>query len=457
LEKAVARTDRDYSGVRKIWERSIDWRYVASLVGSGNVLVSDSDLRVPRQSHAFIPEGWYIKSLGDKFHFGAPEQPEILREILASKNTGWVALPDEQLPLTLPEVDVYEPTDTGESPLAKIESWVKTTCPRCGGEARRETDTMPNWAGSSWYFLRYCDPKNAEALASKEALKYWMPVDLYNGGMEHTTLHLLYSRFWYKFLWDLGVVPEECGSEPYKMRRSHNMILGEGGVKMSKSKGNVVNPDDVVEKYGSDVFRVYEMFIGPYDQPAPWDTNGIEGVRRFLDKVWGLFEGRDMASSPQVTSDLETLFHQTLKKVTEGIDNLQFNTCISQLMILTNAIQDAGGMPEAMVEGYLKMLAPFAPHLADEIWCEVLGHKTSINARGAGWPAFDASKLQAATFELVVQVNGKVRDKITVASDISEDEAKATVLASEKVQKWLEGKTPKQVVYVKGRLVSVVV
>lgn len=450
--------DADIDALKKFWDEPFSWEKVNGLVESKHVIISDDDQLIPLSTHRGIPEGWMRHVWSGYRHFQVAEQPELLKLILTSKNTGWVALPDEQLPLTLPEVDVYEPTDTGESPLAKIESWVKTTCPRCGGEARRETDTMPNWAGSSWYFLRYCDPKNTEALASKEVLKYWMPVDLYNGGMEHTTLHLLYSRFWYKFLWDLGVVPEECGSEPYKMRRSHNMILGEGGVKMSKSKGNVVNPDDVVEKYGSDVFRVYEMFIGPYDQPAPWDTNGIEGVRRFLDKVWGLFEEENQKSkSINQKSDLETLFHQTLKKVTEGIDNLQFNTCISQLMILTNAIQDAGGMPEAMVEGYLKMLAPFAPHLADEIWCEVLGHKTSINARGAGWPAFDTSKLQAATFELVVQVNGKVRDKMTVASDIGEDEAKAMVLASEKVQKWLEGKTPKQVVYVKGRLVSVVV
>ncbi len=464
-QKQAQKPDRDYGAVRKIWERPVDWKGVTDLVGSVNVLVSDDDLRVPKQSHAFLPEGWYIKSLGVRGHFWQANQPEIVREVLGSKNTGWVPLSDDQLPLMLPDVAAYEPTDTGESPLAKIESWVKTTCPRCGNVARRETDTMPNWAGSSWYFLRYCDPKNAEALASKEALKYWMPVDLYNGGMEHTTLHLLYSRFWYKFLWDLGVVPQECGSEPYKMRRSHNMILGEGGVKMSKSKGNVVNPDDVVAKYGADVFRVYEMFIGPYDQPAPWDTNGIEGVRRFLDRVWGLFmeprmhgvKGRESDASSLTLRDLTTLYQQTVKKVTEGIDGLQFNTCVSQLMILTNAFQTIGHVPETMVEGYVKMLAPFAPHLADEIWCEVLGHTMSMNACGAGWPTFDVAKLQAATFELVVQVNGRVRDKIVVASDISEEEARQVALASAIVAKWMDGKVPAQVVYVKGRLVSIVV
>lgn len=459
MKKQVDRPDRDFSLVRKIWERPIDWDHVSSLIGSAHVLVSDNDTRVPKQSHQFLPQGWYIKSLGPQGHFFSAHHPEVVREVLTSKISGWIPVPDDQLPLTLPAVEAYEPTDTGESPLAKIHEWVQTTCPRCGGPATRETDTMPNWAGSSWYFLRYCDPHNDQALASSEALKYWMPVDLYNGGMEHTTLHLLYSRFWHKFLWDVGIVPEECGSEPYAMRRSHNMILGEGGVKMSKSKGNVVNPDDVVATYGADVFRLYEMFIGPYDQPAPWDTAGIEGVRRFLDKVWGVFsiENRTLRIENSVSSSLETLYHQTVKKVSEGIDNLQFNTCVSQLMILTNAFQEAGTVPEAMVEGYLKLLAPFAPHLTEELWRIVLGKTSSIHARGAGWPIYDVSKLQAATFELVVQVNGKVREKMTVASDIEEEEVKKLVLASEKVQKWLEGKMPSQLRYIKGRLVNIVV
>ena len=380
--------------------------------------------------------------------------------IVICKTCGYVAVPDDQLPVVLPDVEAYEPTDTGESPLAKITDWVNTTCPKCGGPAKRETDTMPNWAGSSWYFLRYCDPHNDHALADPKRLKYWMPVDLYNGGMEHTTLHLLYSRFWYKFLWDIGVVPKECGSEPYRVRRSHGLIMAPDGQKMSKSRGNVVNPDEVIATYGADALRVYEMFMGPFDQPVSWDTNGIEGVKRFLDKVWNLFPERSEAKS-KGRSSLETLYHQTVKKVTEGIDHLQFNTCVSQLMILTNALdaqatsQDVKAGGDDMMEGYLKILAPFAPHITEEIWRNVLGHENSIHR--AAWPAYDPNKLQAATFELVVQVNGKVRDRFQASSTITEEEAKAAALASEKVQIFLAGKSPSQVVYVKGRLVNVVV
>ncbi|MCC7522993.1 class I tRNA ligase family protein [Candidatus Uhrbacteria bacterium] len=370
--------------------------------------------------------------------------------IIHCPKCGQVGVPENELPLMLPDVDAYQPTDSGESPLAAIREWVEVKCPNCGGKAERETDTMPNWAGSSWYFLRYCDPHNDKALADPEKLKYWMPVNLYNGGMEHTTLHLLYSRFWYKFLWDMGIVPEECGSEPYAKRRSHGLILAEGGEKMSKSKGNVVNPDDVVEAYGADVFRVYEMFMGPFDQPVPWDTNGIEGVRKFLEKVWNLY-GLDSSLRGNDNPELVTLYHQTIKKVTDGIDHLQFNTCISQMMILANAFQDAGSVPESMKEGFLKILAPFAPHMAEEIW-EHLGMKGSIHV--SGWPTYDPEKLKAATFELVVQVNGKVRAKITVDSDISEEDAKSKALES--ASKWIEGKTPKQIIYVTGKLVSIV-
>ena len=366
---------------------------------------------------------------------------------------GWVPVPEEQLPVELPVVDAYEPTDTGESPLAKMTDWVNTVCPVCGGKATRETDTMPNWAGSSWYFLRYCDPQNDKELASLETLKYWMPVDLYNGGMEHTTLHLLYSRFWYKFLWDLGVVPKECGNEPYRARRSHGLVLAEGGEKMSKSKGNVINPDEIVAKYGADVLRVYEMFMGPFDQPVPWDVNGIEGVRRFLDKVWWLFEQSPILNA----SNLDTLYHQTVKKITDNIDKLQFNTCVSQLMILANAYQDAGGIPDDQRDGLLKLLAPFAPHLAEEIWRrgEVSSPKGSIHV--SPWPAFDASKLESDTFELVIQVNGKVRDRITVPSDIAEEDAKARALASEPIKNILKGEEPKKVIYIPKKLVNIVV
>lgn len=365
------------------------------------------------------------------------------------KKCGWVPVPDKDLPLTLPEVEKYEPTDTGESPLAAIRSWVETTCPQCGGAAERETDTMPNWAGSSWYFMRYCDPHNDQAFADPEKLKFWMPVDLYNGGMEHTTLHLLYSRFWHKFLWDLDIVPRECGSEPYAKRRSHALILGEGGVKMSKSKGNVVNPDDVVAQYGADVFRVYQMFIGPFDQDAPWDTHGIEGVKRFLEKIWKLCTTN--VDGPFKAGGTETLLHQTIKKVGEDIEDMHFNTAVSALMILVNGLAEQPIDPQT-AETLLKLLAPFAPHLAEELWHK-LGHETSIHREA--WPNYDPAKCVAATFELVVQVNGKVRDKFEAPTDIPEEEAKAKALASEKVKPFLVGKEPQKVVYVKGRLVSI--
>ncbi len=442
----------DFDFLRDFVRKPVQWDKVRSLMASAVVMWSTDDRIIAEPTHQQFPAGWYIHRVTDRGHFHLDEQPEILEQILAFKNTGWIPVPDNQLPLTLPEVDAYEPTDNGDSPLAKIDAWVNTTCPKCGGPATRETDTMPNWAGSSWYFLRYCDPHNDKEFASAEALKYWLPVDLYNGGMEHTTLHLLYSRFWHKFLYDMGYIPAECGSEPYSMRRSHDMILGEGGVKMSKSKGNVVNPDDVVKVYGADVFRVYEMFIGPYDQKAPWDTNGVEGVRRFLDRIWYVFHQPHEAL--KVTAELETLFHQTVKKVTDGIDNLQFNTCVSQMMILANAYQDFGGVPTEQREAFLQILAPFAPHVTEELWQEE-GKNFSIHR--AGWPTYDANKLVAATFELVIQVNGKVRDKVVVDQDISEEAAKKLALESEAVQKWFEGKVPQKVVYVKGRLVSVVV
>ena len=402
--KAEPERKADFDFLRDFIKRPIDWKVVTPLVESATVMWSSDDTVIAAPTHERFPAGWFLQTYTGRGHFYDVDQQDLLDHILAHKNTGWIPLPDAALPLTLPPVEAYEPTDTGESPLAKIRDWVETTCPRCGGPAERETDTMPNWAGSSWYFLRYCDPKNDKEFASPEALKYWMPVDLYNGGMEHTTLHLLYSRFWHKFLYDMGYIPKECGSEPYRMRRSHNMILGEGGVKMSKSKGNVINPDDVVKEYGADVFRLYEMFIGPYDQPATWDTSGIEGVRRFLEKVWNVFvDGKQI----ELTRELETLYHQTVKKVSEGIDALQFNTCISQLMILTNAFQ-AGGPGIVTTRGD-QILAPFAPHLASELW----EREDAPGQRTHGWvPVYDKVKLTAATFELVIQVNGKLRDPL---------------------------------------------
>jgi leucyl-tRNA synthetase len=360
---------------------------------------------------------------------------------------GYVPIPEKDLPVVLPPVEQYEPTDTGESPLAAIREWVEVACPSCGKKAERETDTMPNWAGSSWYFLRYCDPHNDQAFADAEKLRYWMPVNLYNGGMEHTTLHLLYSRFWHKVLFDLGHIPQECGDEPYAKRRSHALILGEGGVKMSKSKGNVVNPDEVVAQYGADVFRMYEMFIGPFDQDAPWDTNGIEGVRRFLDKVWRLFE---QPFAETLSPHVETLVHQTVKKVGEDIEAMRFNTAVSAMMILVNGLEE--GLSHEAAGMFLKILAPFAPHLAEELWHK-MGNTDSIHR--SAWPNFDSMKAVSSSFELVIQVNGKVRDRVVVPSEISEHEAHQIALASEKVKAYLEGKEPQKVVYVKGRLVSI--
>lgn len=377
--------------------------------------------------------------------------------IVICPECGYIPVPEAQLPVILPQVQEYEPTDTGESPLAAIRDWVEVSCPSCGGAAERETDTMPNWAGSSWYFLRYCDPNNDQAFADPEKLKFWMPVDLYNGGMEHTTLHLLYSRFWYKFLWDLGLIPKECGTEPYAKRRSHALILGEGGVKMSKSKGNVVNPDDVVNQYGADVFRMYEMFIGPFDQDAPWDTNGIEGVKRFLEKVWRLYERLDSTDEATTSNESLILINQTVKKVSEDIDSMNFNTAVSAMMIFVNKYSgdlDASvNIPNrSVLMSFLKLLAPFAPHLAEELWSR-LGQSESIHV--SAWPAYDSTKLQNSTFELVIQVNGKVRERIIVSSDISEEDAKARALALEKIQGYLGGKEPQKVVYVKGRLISI--
>ncbi len=382
-------------------------------------------------------------------------------------NPGWIPLPESELPLKLPKVEKYEPTDTGESPLAAIESWVKTTCPRCGGAARRETDTMPNWAGSSWYFLRYCDPHNDKQFASSEKLKYWMTngglaspkpgeggVDWYNGGMEHTVLHLLYSRFWNQFLFDIGLVPV---SEPYKKRTSHGLILAKGGEKMSKSKGNVVNPDDVIADYGADTLRTYIMFMGPFDQPVEWDTNGLVGVRRFLEKVWGLTQKIKIAETESQTSDspgvLNTL-HRTIKKVSEDIEAMRFNTAVASLMELSNDLAREENLTRETLSIVVRLVAPFAPHLSEELW-RALGEEGSVAY--AAWPAYDSDLAKAQELEIAVQVNGKVRDTLTVAAETSEDEIKKRALASEKVIKWLEGNEPKKIIYVKGKLLSVVV
>jgi leucyl-tRNA synthetase len=378
---------------------------------------------------------------------------------------GWQAVAENELPVLLPEVENYEPTDSGESPLSVMTDWVNTPCPVCRGSAKRETDTMPNWAGSSWYFLRYCDPNNEQQFASPEALKYWMPVDLYDGGMEHTTLHLLYSRFWYKFLFDLGHIPSSCGVEPYASRIAHGMILGEGGVKMSKSKGNVINPDEVIAEYGTDVFRCYEMFIGPYDQDAPWSTQGIQGIKRFLDKVWSLHEIRTTNNEPRTTnspeakfeirsSKYESILHKSIKKIGEDIDARHFNTAISQLMILTNAFLEADAISNSDFESYLKLLAPFAPHITEEIWHD-LGHETSIHLEP--WPDYDPKLLIQDQVAIAVQVNGKVRGTIQVAPDASEEIVRQAALADPNVQRHLAGQEPKKLIYVPGKILNIVI
>ncbi len=362
---------------------------------------------------------------------------------------GWQPLPESELPLRLPDITDFEPGPDGESPLARHTEWVNTTCPCCGGPARRETDTMPQWAGSSWYFLRYMDPHNSQALASKEALEYWSPVDWYNGGMEHTTLHLLYSRFWHKFLYDIGVVPT---AEPYAKRTSHGMILGENGEKMSKSRGNVVNPDDVVEQYGADTLRLYEMFIGDFEKAAPWNTNSIKGCKRFLDRVWGLQE--HLVPGSGYRPELESTLHRTIKKVTEDIGTLKHNTAIAAMMSLINDFEAAGGCTRDELGTLLVLLNPFAPHITEEIW-EQQGFQDQI--AHTTWPTWDEAKCVDKTVEIAVQVNGKVKGRITVAADIAQADAIAAAQADEAVVKAIDGKTVVKAIYIPGRLVNIVV
>ena len=367
--------------------------------------------------------------------------------IVKCEKCGYVPLDESQLPLTLPNVESYEPTDTGESPLAKMTDWVNTTCPCCGGPAKRETDTMPQWAGSSWYFLRYCDPHNDKELISKEAAEYWTPVDWYNGGMEHTTLHLLYSRFWHKFLYDIGVVPT---SEPYQKRTSHGMILGENGEKMSKSRGNVVNPDEIVDTYGADTMRLYEMFIGDFEKAAPWNSDSIKGCKRFIEKYWNLQE--KVVDGDEFTPEMEALMHKTIKKVTYDIDNLKANTAIAAMMSLVNELS-AKGCNKAELKTLTILLNPFAPHVTEEMW-DVMGFGGMVNQ--AKWPEYDEAKTQENDVEIVIQIMGKVRAKITVPVDMAKDDVLATAKAEPKIAELLDGKEIKKEVYVPGKLVNFV-
>ncbi len=362
---------------------------------------------------------------------------------------GYVPLPESELPLKLPEVESYEPTDNGESPLAKIDSFVNTTCPRCGAPAKRETDTMPQWAGSSWYFLRYCDPHNDKELASKEALDYWTPVDWYNGGMEHTTLHLLYSRFWHKFLYDIGVVPTK---EPYAKRTSHGMILGENGEKMSKSRGNVVNPDDVVRDYGADTLRLYEMFIGDFEKAAPWSTSSIKGCRRFVERVWNL--QNSLNDEKGNSKALLKPLHKTIKKVTEDIEGMKFNTAIASMMSLLNEVYKVGSLSKEDYKTVINLLNPFAPHITEELW-EMLGFEGFCSL--ADWPEYDENLCTDSEVEIAVQVNGKLRGRITVAVDADRETVLAAAKSSEKVATEISGANIVKEIYIQGKLVNIVI
>ncbi|MES3031808.1 MAG: class I tRNA ligase family protein, partial [Patescibacteria group bacterium] len=388
--------------------------------------------------------------------------------VIHCSDCGIVPVPEKDLPVELPKVKNYQPTDSGESPLANIAKWVNVKCPKCKGEAKRETDTMPNWAGSSWYYLRYADPKNAKEFASKKNLEYFTPVNWYNGGNEHTTLHLLYSRFWHKFLFDQGLVPT---SEPYMKRTSHGMILGEGGVKMSKSLGNVINPNEIVKTYGADTMRVYEMFMGPFDQSVAWSTESIIGARRFIEKVWRIgmkvseknlaWSGR--GAGPRGTEDLinssttpklTKLLNKTIKKVSEDIEEMRFNTAISSMMILATEMDKAQNVDREDYKKFLQILSPFAPHTTEELWA-TLGEKKSINL--SDWPKWDESLIKDEEIKIAVQINGKVRTEMIIQAGDSEEYIKTEVLKNEVVGKYTTGQEIKKVIYVKNRLINIVI
>jgi leucyl-tRNA synthetase len=411
-----------------------------------------------------------------------PNSEFSLGELL---NPGWFAVPEKELPVKLPEVKDFMPTDKGDSPLAKIESFVKTKCPKCGGPAKRETDVMPNWAGSNWYYLAYAVHKNSKFRLSRQGsprkqrgssiqnsklLKYWMPVDWYNGGMEHTTLHLLYSRFIYKFLYDIGAVPKECGSEPYKKRTAHGMILGEGGRKMSKSKGNIINPDDYIKEYGADTVRMYEMFMGPFDQAIPWEGKSVIGIERFLNRVWdlGIKCLESQVENRESSEEIGRIINQTIKKVGEDIEGMKFNTAISQLMICLNIFEKEKEISQDVFKKFLIILSPFAPHISEELYQKIKNQKSKVKNTDKKqknlksiieekWPEYDEKLIKEETFNLVIQINGKTRDVIEVMRGISKAEAKEKALSSSKIIGWTQGKEIKKIIFVKDKLINFVV
>ena len=368
--------------------------------------------------------------------------------IIHCDKCGMVPVPEDQLPVVLPNVENYEPTDSGESPLSTMTDWVNVTCPCCGGPAKRETDTMPQWAGSSWYFLRYCDPHNDQAFASQEALDYWMPVDWYNGGMEHTTLHLLYSRFWHLFLHDIGFVK---APEPYQKRTSHGMILGENGEKMSKSRGNVINPDDVIKEIGADAFRLYEMFMGAFDQAIPWSTNGAKGCRKFLDRVWRLQE--IMTEEKGYSPELNSMIHETIKKVSEDYEKMKYNTAIAAMMTLVNEMYAKGSVTKDELEALILILSPVAPHICEEIW-QNLGHDQPIHHQK--WPAWDEEALKKQEVEIAIQINGKVKGRIMIPADLTRESAEKELPDNADVQRLVNGRTIAKIIFVPGRLLNIV-
>ncbi|MDY4635825.1 MAG: leucine--tRNA ligase [Candidatus Limivicinus sp.] len=425
----------------------------AIMVNSGFLNGMTVKEAIPAMKKYVVEQGWGEEKVNYKLRDWVFSRQRYWGEPIPLVNCpkcGWVPLPESELPLVLPQVESYEPTDDGESPLSKMTDWVNTTCPCCGGPAKRETDTMPQWAGSSWYFLRYMDPHNDKELVSKEAEEYWGPVDWYNGGMEHTTLHLLYSRFWHKFLYDIGVVHTP---EPYAKRTSHGMILGEGGEKMSKSRGNVVNPNDIVEQYGADTMRLHIMFIGDFEKAVTWSNEAVKGSKRFLDRCWNLM---DIAEEGELSQKNEAIIHKTIKKVTEDIDTLKMNTAIAALMTMVNEFY-AKGLTKGDLEQLMLLLSPFAPHMVEEMW-ELTGFAAKYGkmAMQMPWPSFDESKTHEAEKEMAVQVNGKLRSTVVVPADAADDVVIAAACADEKIKRQMEGMELVKTIVVKNKLVNLI-
>ena len=425
----------------------------AIMVNSGFLNGMTVKEAIPAMKQYVVEQGWGEEKVNYKLRDWVFSRQRYWGEPIPLVNCpkcGWVPLPESELPLVLPQVESYEPTDDGESPLSKMTDWVNTTCPCCGGPAKRETDTMPQWAGSSWYFLRYMDPHNDKELVSKEAEEYWGPVDWYNGGMEHTTLHLLYSRFWHKFLYDIGVVHTP---EPYAKRTSHGMILGEGGEKMSKSRGNVVNPNDIVEQYGADTMRLHIMFIGDFEKAVTWSNEAVKGSKRFLDRCWNLM---DIAAEGELSQKNEAIIHKTIKKVTEDIDTLKMNTAIAALMTMVNEFYSKG-LTKGDLEQLMLLLSPFAPHMVEEMW-ELTGFAAKYGkmAMQMPWPSFDESKTHEAEKEMAVQVNGKLRSTVVVPADAADDVVIAAACADEKIKRQMEGMELVKTIVVKNKLVNLI-